>query len=323
MPTVPPPIEYSKPGRWTPDAPACAVAVGNFDGVHVGHAAIVRRLVETADRLGAPAVVLTFDPSPAAIIRPESAPVPLTTPRRRAELLLALGVDGVCVQPADAALVAIEAEDFFSEILRGRMRALALVEGLDFRFGARRRGDIDLLQSLCRGDGISLETVAPVQHEGESVSSSRLRRLIAAGEVRAARAMLTAAYRLTGTVVEGARRGRTIGFPTANLGSVATLLPANGVYAARAAVAGRSDSWPAAVHVGPNVSFGATAITVEAHLVGCAENLYGATLDVDFIDRLRDTRPFASIEDLKAQLARDVAEAVEIARNADSPERTT
>lgn len=323
MPPLPPPIEYSKQGRWTPDAPACAVAVGNFDGVHVGHAAIVRRLLETADRLGVPAVVLTFDPSPAAIVRPESAPVPLTTPRRRAELLLALGADAVCVQPTDAALVAIEAEDFYREILRGRLRAAALVEGLDFRFGARRRGDVDLLRTLCGGDGIALETVAPVQHEGESVSSSRLRRLIAAGEIRAAKAMLTAAYRLTGTVVEGARRGRTIGFPTANLGDVATLLPANGVYAARAAVAGRSESWPAAVHVGPNVSFGATVTTVEAHLVGCAENLYGATLDVDFIDRLRDTRPFASVDELKSQLARDVALAAEIARGDKSPERTS
>jgi riboflavin kinase/FMN adenylyltransferase len=322
VPPLPPPIEYSKQGRWTPDAPACAVAVGNFDGVHVGHAAIVRRLLETADRLGTPAVVLTFDPSPAAIVRPESAPVPLTTPRRRAELLLALGANAVFVQPADASLVAIEAEDFYREILRGRLRAAALVEGLDFRFGARRRGDIDLLRSLCNADGIALETVAPVQHEGESVSSSRLRRLIAAGEIRAAKAMLTAAYRLTGTVVEGARRGRTIGFPTANLGDVATLLPANGVYAARAAVAGRAESWSAAVHVGPNVSFGATVTTVEAHLIGCAENLYGATLDVDFIDRLRDTRSFASVDELKSQLARDVALAAEIARGDDSPERT-
>jgi riboflavin kinase/FMN adenylyltransferase len=322
VPPVPPPIEYSKQGRWTPDAAACAVAVGNFDGVHVGHAAIVRRLVDTAGRLGTAAVVLTFDPSPAAIVRPDSAPEPLTTPRRRAELLLALGADAVCVQPADAALVAIEAEDFYREILRGRLRAAALVEGLDFRFGARRRGDIDLLRSLCGADGISLETVAPVQHEGESVSSSRLRRLIAAGEVRAARSMLTAAYRLTGTVVEGARRGRTIGFPTANLGAVATLLPAHGVYAARAAVAGRAESWPAAVHVGPNVTFGATVTTVEAHLIGCAENLYGATLDVDFIDRLRDTRSFASVDELKTQLARDVALAAEIARGDDSLERT-
>ena len=146
--------------------------------------------------------------------------------------------------------------------------------------------------------------------------------LLSAGEVAAATALLTAPYRVEGLVVHGQARGRTLGFPTANLGDVATLLPANGVYAARAAVAGRSELWPAAVHVGPNVSFGATATTVEAHLIGCAENLYGATLDVDFIDRLRDTRSFASVEGLKAQLARDVALAAEIARGDDSLERT-
>lgn len=285
------------------------MAVGNFDGVHLGHAAIVRRLVETARRLDVPAVVLTFDPHPAAIVRPDAAPIPLTTPGRRAELLLGLGADAVLVQPVDAGLVAIEAEAFYRDILRGRLRAVALVEGLDFRFGARRGGDIDLLRGFCAGDGVLLKTVEPVRQGGESVSSSRLRRLIAAGEVRAAAAMLTAPYRLTGTVVEGARRGRSIGFPTANLGGIATLLPAAGVYAGRAAVAGRAGTWPAAIHIGANLTFDATATTVEAHLIGCQDDLYGTTLDVDFSERLRDTRRFASVEELKAQLATDVARA--------------
>ena len=153
VPSVPPPIVFSATGRWTPGAPACAVAVGNFDGVHVGHAAIVERLLAAARSRGLPAVVYTFDPHPASVVRPEAAPVPLTTPRRRADLLAALGVDAVLVQPTDASLVALEAEAFYTEILRGRLRADALVEGTDFRFGARRRGDMAMLAALCAADG--------------------------------------------------------------------------------------------------------------------------------------------------------------------------
>jgi riboflavin kinase/FMN adenylyltransferase len=152
---------------------------------------------------------------------------------------------------------------------------------------------------------------------GAAVSSSRLRGLVAAGDVRAASALLTAAYRLTGTVVTGARRGATLGFPTANLDAIATLLPAQGVYAARALAAdprgGPRRSWPAAVHIGPNVSFGGTAVSVEVHLIGFAGDLYGSSLDVDFLERLRDTRRFASVDELRMQLAADVEAAERVA----------
>jgi len=313
VPPVPPPNVFSVTGRWTPEAPACAAAVGNFDGVHLGHVAIVRRLMETARRLSVPAVVLTFDPHPASIVRPDSAPRPLTTPWRRAELLGALGVDAVLVQPTDARLVALEAETFYADILRGRLQTVALVEGADFHFGARRRGDMAMLAGLCAADGVELETVAPVESQGESVSSSRLRRLVGEGSVAEAAALLTAPYRLTGRVIEGMKRGRTLGFPTANLDGIATLLPANGVYAARATFAGDEGSWPAAVHIGPNVSFGEAGISVEAHLVGFSGNLYGSTLDVDFLERLRDTRSFPTVDALKDQLSIDVKRALVVA----------
>lgn len=319
MLSVPPPIASFSTGRWQPEASACAVAVGNFDGVHVGHAAIVERLLAAARERGLPAVVLTFDPHPATVVRPAAAPVPLTTPSRRAQLLSALGVDAVLVQPTDRQLVALEAEDFYRGILRERLRAVALVEGMDFHFGARRRGDIALLGGLCAADGVTLETVAPVTRGGESVSSSRLRRLIAAGAIAEANALLTAAYRATGPVIEGARRGQTIGFPTANLTAISTLVPADGVYAAHAVLADDGGVWPAAVHVGPNISFGETATSVEAHLIGFSGNLYGKRLHVDFIDRLRDTRKFATTADLKAQLAIDVKHAALRCRVAGSP----
>ncbi len=309
MPQLSDPIVFSRPASRAIDR--CAVTVGNFDGVHAGHAAIVSALRSAAVGLGVPAVAFTFDPHPAAVVRPGGAPAPLTTPARRAELLLRLGVDAVFVQPADAALVALDAEAFYAEVLRRRLGATAIVEGSDFRFGAGRAGDVTLLAALCRRDGVALEVVPPVVAGGLPVSSSRLRSLIAAGHVREAADLATEPYRLSGRVVVGKRRGTTLGFPTANLADIATLLPGAGVYAARATVAGAVHA--AAVHVGPNVSFGEHETSVEAHLIGFAGDLYGSLLDVDFLDRLRDTRRFASSDELKTQLAADVAAAARVA----------
>jgi riboflavin kinase/FMN adenylyltransferase len=308
-------------GRSAP--PACAVSVGNFDGVHLGHAALVARLRATADRLGVPAVALTFDPHPASLVRPDAAPVPLTTPGRRAELLLALGVDAVLVQPVDRAFIGLSAEAFYGDVLRGRLRAAAVVEGPDFRFGAGRVGDVALLRGLCAADGVAVDVVEPVAAGGGTVSSSRIRALVAAGDVAAANALLTAPFRASGTVVVGARRGAGLGFPTANLADVATLVPGAGVYAARAAVRGGAAWHPAAVHVGCNVTFGATVPTIEAHLVGFAGDIYGSVLDVDFLQRLRETRRFESVDDLKAQLARDVEAAAAVVRRHDVPRGAT
>ncbi len=300
--------------RWIDPPAACGVTVGNFDGVHLGHAEIIRRLVAAARSRDIPAVVLTFDPHPAAIVRPTAVPPPLTTIPRRAELLLALGVDAVLVQPADTALMALSAEQFFGNVLRTRLGAAAIVEGADFRFGSGRQGDIALLEWLCRGAGVSLDVVPPVIVEHAAVSSSRLRDLVAAGRVAEAAALATAPYRLTGIVIEGAKRGGPLGFPTANLGSIATVLPGQGVYAGWATVGGRAARHPAAIHIGPNVSFGAEAVSVEAHLIGYRGDLYGATLHVDFLTRLRDTHRFPSIDELTRQLSIDVARAAEIAR---------
>ncbi len=314
MPLPPPPSLLHASDRWSPSAP-CAVAVGNFDGVHVGHAEIVGRLAALAAVHRLPTAVLTFDPHPAAVLRPESAPPPLSTPRRRAELLAALGVDAVFVQPTDRQLTSLSAESFHREILRGRLAAAAIVEGADFRFGAGRTGDVALLATLCREDGIPMEVVEPVLADGKPVSSSRIRSLIGSGQVAEANRLLTAAYRLSGTVVVGAQRGRTIGFPTANLSGIETLVPAGGVYAGRArSPSSASHDWhPAAIHVGPNATFGETGVSVEVHLLGFEGDLYGRQLDVDFLERLRETRRFASVDLLTEQLRRDVAAAARIA----------
>lgn len=284
-----------------------AVAIGNFDGVHRGHARIVERLRANASAVGGPAVVFTFDPHPAMVLRPEAAPQPLTWIDRKVELLAALGVDAMIACPTDDTLLALTAEAFFERIVVGQLGAKAMVEGPNFAFGRGRRGTIALLRELCVASSISLEVVEPVWDRAEVVSSSRVRRLVASGDVSEARRLLTAPYRIRGLVTHGAGRGHKIGFATANLAGVDTLLPAQGVYAGQAPLDGTL--YAAAINIGPNPTFGEQAVKIEVHLLDHAAPLYGRTLEVDFLARLRDIRPFAGVEELKSQLAQDVAAA--------------
>ena len=284
-----------------------AVAIGNFDGVHRGHARIVERLVSHAQAVGGPAIVLTFDPHPVRILRPNAAPPPLTWTDRKAQLLAELGVDSTVVLATDEALLALTATQFFDQIVRNRLDARALVEGPNFYFGRGREGTIEVLRNMTDAAGIELEVVEPVVLDGELVSSSRVRSLIAAGDVDRARAMLTHPYRIRGMVAHGAGRGSKIGFPTANVEAIDTLLPAAGVYAG---IGTRGETtWPAAINIGPNPTFGEHALKVEAHLIGCHEPLYGQPLEVDFLSRIREVQTFPGVEALKQQLKQDVAAA--------------
>jgi riboflavin kinase / FMN adenylyltransferase len=284
-----------------------AVTIGNFDGVHRGHARIVELLVQTARAAGGPAIVLSFDPHPARLLRPHAAPIPLTWTERKAALLADLGVDVLVAYPTDRALLELTPQEFFERIIHDQLDARTVVEGLNFRFGRDRVGTIELLDQMCRQTGIRLVPVEPVVVDGQVVSSSRVRQLIAEGSIEAANELLTRPYRIRGTVAAGAGRGAQLGFPTANLDEIDTLLPAEGVYA------GWGAQWPAAINLGPNPTFGEMARKVEVHLIGCDASLYGQTLEVDFYARLRDIRPFASVEGLREQLAADVAEARRIA----------
>ena len=284
-----------------------AVAIGNFDGVHRGHARIVERLVSHAQAVGGPAIVLTFDPHPVRILRPNAAPPPLTWTDRKAQLLAELGVDSTVVLATDEALLELTATQFFDQIVRNRLDARALVEGPNFYFGRGREGTIEVLRNMTDAAGIELEVVEPVVQGGELVSSSRVRSLIAAGEVDRAGAMLTHPYRIRGMVAHGAGRGSKIGFPTANVEAIDTLLPAAGVYAG---IGTRGETtWPAAINIGPNPTFGEHALKVEAHLIGCHEPLYGQPLEVDFLSRIREVQTFPGVEALKQQLKQDVAAA--------------
>ncbi len=288
-----------------------AVAIGNFDGVHRGHARIVEQLLANAREVGGPAVVFTFDPPPAMVLRPEAAPQPLTWIDRKAELLAALGVDAMIAYPTDEALLALSAEEFFERIVLDQLAARAMVEGPNFAFGRGRQGTIELLQALTADAQVRLDVVAPIWDSGEIVSSSRVRKLVANGNVEEAGRLLTAPYRIRGLVSHGAGRGAKIGFPTANLAGVDTLLPAQGVYAGTVDRDQRRIA--AAINVGPNPTFGEQAVKIEVHLVDFSGPLYGQTLEVDFLVRLRDIRPFADVAALKTQLAEDVAAAKRIA----------
>ena len=297
------------PVAWSVDVPPAArggvLAIGNFDGVHRGHAAILDELTRLAREVGGPAVAVTFDPHPVAVLRPEHAPPLLTDHARRAELLRAGGADAVVRLPVTPALLAHSAEAFFDRVLLGAFAAKGMVEGGDFRFGKDRRGDVALLRELGEPHGLWVTTVGPVEIGGEPVSSSRIRRLIAEGRVEEANRLLGRPHRIAGTVARGDGRGRTLGFPTANLAGVTVLLPGPGVYAGRCEVDGTG--YPVALHLGPRPTFDAGSPVAEAHLLDFDGDLYGRELAVDVLRKLRSVRGFAGPGDLARQLKDDVA----------------
>jgi len=284
-----------------------AVAVGNFDGVHRGHARIIEQLNRRAAEFDGPSVVFTFEPHPVRLLRPEAAPSPLTWVGRKAQLLAALGVDVVIAYPTDMALLALSAEAYFQQIICKELRAQAVVEGPNFYFGKNREGDIARLTSLCQEHHLSLDIVEPLELGDEFISSSRVRAAVADGSIDLANEMLTQPYRIRGMVTHGAGRGATIGIPTANISAIDTLLPGLGVYAGKAHVDDRS--WTAAINIGPNPTFDEDHLKVEVHLIGFSGSLYGDPLEVDFLTRLRDIHKFGSLEQLQQQLQLDIVQA--------------
>jgi riboflavin kinase / FMN adenylyltransferase len=281
-----------------------ALTIGNFDGVHLGHARLIERLVARAQYIGGPSVVFTFDPHPVRLLRPQWAPWPLTSTERKARLLDQLGVDWMIAYPTDEALLQLSDRDFFQKIVRDRLAARCMVEGPNFFFGHNRTGNIDVLGTLTAAAGMLLEIVEPVVIDGAIVSSSRVRDLISAGKLDDARRLLTQPYRIRGIVTHGAGRGARIGFPTANLAGIDTLLPGTGVYAGHAYLNGQR--FAAAINVGANPTFGEQQLKVEVHLIDFDRRIYGEPLEVDFLSRLRDVRPFGGLDELKAQLKCDV-----------------
>ncbi len=304
-------------GLGSKDPGPSVVAPGNYDGVHLGH----RALVETARRLAlrddpAPRVVaLTFDPHPLHFVAPDRAPPLLTTPERRVELLRAAGADAVVIRSFDAEFSALSPEAFVDRVLIDDLGAVGVVVGTDFRFGACRAGNVELLHSLGSARGLQVATVPPVTLDGQLVSSSQVRAAIAAGDVSLAARMLTRVHDVERGVVHGDHRGRTLGFPTANLELAGLMPPADGVYAVALrildgdpadsdqALTSQCRFGVANLGVRPTLNAGRS---MEVHVLDFEGDLYGRRLRVGFVERLRGEQKFQSLDALRTQIARDV-----------------
>ena len=282
------------------------VTIGKFDGVHLGHQALVRRTLEACADDGLDCVVVTFAPHPRTVLTPERPHTPLTTRAERFALLERLGVRHILELPFTRDLAAQPPEAFVRDFLLP-LHPRHLVVGHDFTLGRGRSGHPELLRELGLGLGFAVEQVPAVMARGEPVSSTRLRRSLAEGDVAVAQRLLGRPYALTGTVAHGEGRGRHLGFPTANLEGAATLLPANGVYATRALCGGRR--FDAVTNIGRKPTFGGDRLTVESFLLDAGGDFYGQDLRLEFLGRLRGEQRFADADALSRQIAADVAAA--------------
>ena len=294
-------------------ARGASVAIGNFDGVHLGHREVIRVAAEHARALGRPLGVITFEPHPREVLNPAAAPARLTPLRRKAEILRDLGVDHLYVLRFNERLMRLAPEAFVADMLVGELGVAAVATGRDFRFGHKRAGDTALLAQLGARHGLRVSAVEPVHVKGVTCSSSQIRAALADGAVRLANGMLGYAYELEGVVRSGDRRGRQIGFPTANVHPLTRrpMLPAIGVYAVQVGLR-RSDAvdWrPAVANLGRRPTFDGRSLLLEVHLLDDRLDLYGKRLRVAFLERIRGEQKFAGIDELKSQIARDCEQA--------------
>lgn len=285
------------------------VTIGVFDGVHRGHQQIIGHTVRRAAERGLRSVVVTFDPHPSEVVRPGSHPAVLTEPARKAELMAEIGVDVLCVLPFTQEFSRLSPEAFVHDVLVEHLHAAHVVVGENFRFGHRAAGDVALLTRLGRTFGFAVEG-APLVSDNDTVfSSTYIRACVAAGDVTAAAAALGRPHRLEGVVVRGDRRGRQLGFPTANLLTRPyAAIPADAVFAAWLIRDKDGDRLPAAVSIGTNPSFAGQERRVEAYVIDFDEDLYGEHVALDFIARLREMRTYQTVDPLVAQIEQDVVE---------------
>lgn len=290
---------------YAPDA--TAVALGVFDGVHLAHQAILRTALDEARRQRLEAVACTFEPHPAEVLQPQRAPAPITTLEERLALIGATGIDVAVVMTFTPALAQVEPEAFVEDILLAQLRAREIVVGFNHTFGRAARGDPKLLQDLASRRGFGAHVVPPLLVDGVPVSSSAIRVALREGNLERGNRMLGRPYVIAGAVVSGAGRGRTLGFPTANVQPERPVLVAPGVYACRMEVG--SDAYPAVVNIGVRPTFGEATLVIEAHLLDFDGSLYGRHVRVAFLERLREERRFPSVDALLEQIRHDVESA--------------
>jgi riboflavin kinase / FMN adenylyltransferase len=283
------------------------VSLGNFDGVHRGHQAILARVVDEARKRGGSALVFTFHPHPLAILRPTNPPALIFTLREKLSALASLGIDAVCIQRFTADFSYLTAEEFVRSYFVEAIRAEKIIVGPNVSFGYQRAGRVDTLERLGRQYGIAVECVGPVQVDGREASSTEVRALLSQGDMREVQQLLGRAYAVSGRVEKGFQRGRGLGFPTANLRPRADLLLPNGVYAVTVEVG--AEEVAGVANVGMNPTFGGDRKTIEAHLFDFSADLYGRCLRIRFVERLREERKFPSVEELVRQIKEDARRA--------------
>ena len=285
------------------------LAIGNFDGIHLGHQAILRATVEHAHALNAVSTALTFDPSPRKVLRPESAPPRLSTNAQRMEWFNALGLEAVVVLPFTLDLARLSPDEFVEQILARDLHVKAVLVGENFRFGHKQAGDVKLLSELGKRHGFSVAIVAPVVYRGEVVSSTIIRREVAEGDVSHAARLLGRPFALTGEVISGTGTGRRFTFPTLNLAAEQELIPARGVYITRSCLEGETRSHRSVTNIGMRPTFNGSALSVETHLLGAPSAVTPKQMEVRFWKRLREEKKFSGAEELREQIARDIARA--------------
>lgn len=290
-----------------PEVRGSVVALGTFDGVHLAHRAILAMAVERARELGVPAVGCTFDPHPAEVLQPGRAPQPITPLEERLDLMATTGIGGTVVLPFNRETAAIEPEVFVKDVLLGRLLAREIVVGYNHTFGRAARGNAELLRQLAERLGFQARIAPPYELDGVPVSSSEIRSALQAGDVERAARFLGRPYSVGGRVVQGDGRGRSLGFPTANLEPDRTPLVRTGVYACGVSIDGERRQ--AVVNVGVRPTFGVNVLGIEAHVLDFEADLYGKRIRIDFLRRLRDETRFPSVDALRAQIAADIASA--------------
>lgn len=294
-------------GRLRPHLRNPVATIGNFDGLHCGHRAIVARVLERSRSIRGTSLLITFEPHPLTILAPERAPRMLATQRQKLALIESAGIDCVLNLPFTSRLAGVTAERFVDEYLHAGLSLREVYVGENFNFGRDRAGNADLLVGWCRGLGMRAEKVAEVRYLGSPISSSRIRRALVAGEVELAREMLGRPYVIEGTVVRGAGRGAGLGFPTANISTANQLVPQDGVYVTQVVVAERAHA--SVTNIGSRPTFNDAAFAIETHLLDHSDDLYDRPIEVRFLARLRAELKFASVEELVRQVERDVERA--------------
>lgn len=296
-----------------PQDRGCVATIGNFDGVHLGHRAVFRRLIAKGRALGLPATVITFEPQPLEFFAPDAAPARLTRLREKLKALCECGIERVMLLEFGPRLAAMEARDFVGRLLLDGLEVRYLLVGDDFRFGHGRAGDYDLLRAMgqeVEGAGFEVENLHTITHGEERVSSTRVREALARGDLEQARHLLGRPYRLQGRVGHGDKRGRTIGFPTANIDLYRKVVPLRGVYAVQ--VLGLSPQpWPGVANIGTRPTVDGGSYRLEVHLFDFDRDIYGRHLEAELRLKLRDEQRFGSFEELRRQIAVDAATARE------------